>query len=263
MGIDNYTTLRFRWWLMWGMVTCMIYAIANFIGDIPEEWKFVITVAAPFVAALIILIANPILRRCKMHNLLKVTYLIPRKQYGEISFLGAGNKEEAHSELTVGIGYYRVMHLIIPKREIDIGSVKLRFSGPAKNKPNQRGVDNPYWIGEISGRSDQPVPTQYLNWDGEVYPFPDIMEFPLHLIKKEPLIIGNGIETIGAWEGEIILVFPIYKWRRIEKSLKFRVTDGSSDDIPFLSGERNSHGRHKEIQERYDSKQKTIPSNTQ
>uniref|UniRef100_A0A6M3L6W1 Uncharacterized protein n=1 Tax=viral metagenome TaxID=1070528 RepID=A0A6M3L6W1_9ZZZZ len=243
---------------MWGMVTCVIYAIANFIRDIPEEWKFVITVAAPFVAALILLIANPIWRWYKMHNPLKVTYLIPRTQYSEISFLGAGNEEGTPSELTVGIGYYRVIHLIIPKREIDIGSVKLRFSGPAKNKPKQRGVDNPYWISDISGRSDQPVPNQYLNWDGEVYSFPDIMKLPLHLIKKEPLIIGNGIETIGAWEGEIILVFPIYKWRRIEKSLKFRVTDGSSDDIPFLRGERNPHGRYKEIQERYDSNKEMV-----
>ncbi len=43
--------------------------------------------------------------------------------------------------------------------------------------------------------------------------------------------------------------------RQKEQSNKVsnRLTDGNSDDIPFLKGERNTKGRHKEIQGREDS----------
>ena len=108
----------------------VIDVIASFIQDLSDEARFVIQVAASFVAALFLLIANPVWRWFKMHDPFKVTYLIPREKYREISFPGAESEEKTASELTVGIGYYRVMHLIIPKREIDISSVKLRFSGP-------------------------------------------------------------------------------------------------------------------------------------
>lgn len=244
---------------MWICFTVMGNAIAQFWND---EWRTIISVASPFIALILAYYLGKLRRWWEMRNPIKVTYLIPKEKYREISYPGAGSDEKTPNELVIGIGYYRVMHLIIPKREIDIGAIKLRFRGPNENKPISRGEDNPYWIEEISSRSGQPSPSQYINWEGEVYPFPDLAELPLHLIKNVPLYIGNAIETTGAWEGEIILHFPIYKWRMIEKSLKFRVMDGGSDDIPFLEGKRNRHGKHKEIQEREDSKQKTISSNS-
>ena len=179
-------------------------------------------------------------------NPIKLTYVIPKRDYRMVLFEGAGPVEQEATCLTVGIGTYRIMHLVKPKSDISVNPVILRVCGPDRNKPLPGGSDNPHVIEEIVGRMDIDRPTkEYRNWNGEVYP--SHRGWPIHVMKGERWYLGNRLETFGPWQGEIVLSFPILDSRIIQQRLPFYVVDEEGRDcIPFLRGTRTKDGKTKE-----------------
>ena len=242
----------------------MISIIAEFLKSIPDEWRLFFQILAPFIALLVAYLLGKLMKWWIMHNPLKASYLIPRRDYREALFEGAGVEEQTRDSLSVGVGNYRVMHLIKAKREIDIGPIVLRLKGPEKNKPRPDGVANPYIVDDApryGSQPEYPEHTEYRNWNGEIYPLPD--KWPRHLLSGDDWYIGNKIETFGDWDGEIILTLPIHGWKTIQKGFRLCVVEGElKDDIPFLEGNRRTDGKYKEIKAREESRQKTISPNT-
>lgn len=170
-------------------------------------------------------------RKYVLKNPLDVQYLIPKREYPEASFNGAPREEIKPVSLTVGIGRYRLMHVITPRVDIIVDPIVLRFEGSDKNKPKRYGSDNPFIVNEIPGRGGP----QYLDWWGDIHP--TYQGWPRYLHLGDTLVIGNRIETTGPWQGKAYFEFPIRDVKVIVKKLTFTVKeDEQADQIPFLKG---------------------------
>ena len=187
--------------------------------------------ASVVVALALIAFSRWVRRKFLMRNPLELHYLIPQNKYPEASFTGAPDEESKPDCLTVGIGKYRLMHVVTPKTDILTDAIILRFEGPGKDKPKRSGPDNPFIIKPIEGA----IGTFYLDWWGDVQPSPE--GWPRYLHSGDTLVIGNRIETLGPWEGIAYFEIPLRGSPVIIKRLPFEVVeDKSADQIPFLKG---------------------------
>ncbi len=172
---------------------------------------------------------------------LDVTYLVPKRDYAEVLFEGAGETERTPMSLTVGIGTYRIMHLCNPKIEVDVGPPALRFEGAPENKPRLLGRANPFIVERLSS-GEHSILDQVKDWNGEVR---SSGGWPRHYLPGEPSSFGTLIQTSGEWHGTLAFTIQIIGAEWIKVALAFRVSANPTDDeIPFLEGA--DHGETKE-----------------
>lgn len=206
-------------------------------------WGIITAATAPFAALLVSWLLSTVINWWRWRDPLVVKYVIPQKDYREVLFEGAPPNQELRESLTVGLGSYRVLHLVEPKRSMMTAPIVLGFDGPSQHKPRSLGVDNPFIVDEVLGHRAQREVEQLKNWHGEVYPI--IEGWPRQFAANEEWFFGNRVETTGVWDGTMVLTFRIHGVGLRRKSLNFRVSD-KADDIPFLEGERGKDGKHKE-----------------
>lgn len=216
------------WWIyFYGAIIIMLATIGKWAG----HWSWI----ALWVTFAILVIGTSIhiFRYYRQKRLLKnpfeVTYLIPRSEYPYAKFLGADAEQKYSTELTVGVGHYRIMYQMLPQTDVTIGDILLSFNGAEQNKPKDFGADNPFIVEEIITKRG----TKYRDWWGIVH---SVIEKPLYKA-HECRVMGFRIETYGVWQGETVLYFPLQEAAVIQKNFKLTITlNESENQIPFLKG---------------------------
>lgn len=218
MFSKHFTVLH--WVVLRGIIAIMSYSTMTEAGSVAA-----IIAAVCLVGGIIYSVCKWRKKRQKLQDLM-VHYLIPQSKYPNASFIGAPEQEEKPEQLIVGIGTYRLMHVITPKTDILIDPIILRFEGANKNIPKRYGTDNPFVVEILNDGS-------YRDWWGDVQPPPE--NWPRYLHYGDTLVIGNRIETVGQWSGKAYFEFRVRNEPVIIKKLGFTVSENPQDDqIPFL-----------------------------
>lgn len=166
-----------------------------------------------------------LVRRCKLQHV-DIRFLVPKNKYPCASFNGAPADERKPSQLTVGIGTYRLMHVIEPKTDMLIDPLVLRFEGKSDDMPERYGTDNPFIVEKLDDGSCR-------DWWGDIQPPPE--NWPRYIHHGDTVVIGNRIRTRGQWVGKVHFEVRVRNGPIIYKRLGFTVSLNSEDDeIPFL-----------------------------
>jgi hypothetical protein len=211
-----------------GWIKMFLSLSTIFVGLTLTDWGswWAIVSGAIALGLLIFTIVKWSITRFHIHHRITVQFLIPMNHYPRRNFHGAPARESTSSELTIGIGIYRLLYQIRTKEDIEYDPPILIFEGNQKNRPDNLGNDNLFIVDTSnSGIRD---------WWGNLLPIatPHSTKYLHH---EDVGMCGVRIETRGTWNGRICIEIRMKNKPIISKYLQLSVSDNPKDDeIPFL-----------------------------
>jgi len=200
----NYTALPEFWWVMLFAILSIICALTL------TDWGAIAAIVAAFVAVIFALRA--IIKYTKhKHPFKDFHYLIPNRDREYSTFFGgtlsskrynnALDEEKQPDKLTVGIGKYELLCILVAKYNLTI-----RYGYPPvfeRHGDNKPEVVNPVIYSSVS------------------------------IGKDDFRIFSHQIETYGNWKGKAMFEFYVEDVGTVRKKLDFCVSI-SEDEVPFL-----------------------------
>jgi hypothetical protein len=225
MSNKKFTILH--WWLI---VIALVL-----VGDMLsltltgwESWASIIANGFAIIIAFIVFI-KWLLRQIKIHNPIKITYLIPDSS----KFIGAPPQELKPVKLNVGIGRYEIMILHTQKMTLTQASPPfIELDGNETNKPIKLPLKkHPFVTGQTLDAQRQLLD---VDWHGNTIPKKG--KQGIQYLASVVGFITLPLETIGNWKGNIAITFRVVETDKpITVRLPLEVSDiADKDQIPFL-----------------------------
>jgi hypothetical protein len=189
----NYIAPPESWWVMLFAIVCRLTL---------TDWGSIAAIVAAFVAVALVLRA--IIRYIKhKHPFKAFHYLIPKREW---EYLGkryddAPDKEVQPDKLTVNVGKYELLCILVTKDNLDI-----RYRYP------------PIFEGQQDSKPKVVNPVRYR---------------PISIGRDDFRIFSYRIETYGSWKGKAMFEFYVEDVGKVRKRLDFCVST-NEDEVPFL-----------------------------